>query len=213
MDGLTSSCCYITFDSTGNLWAIDEAGKVCRFGSDGQVVRTYEGLLSNGYNWGLALDQTYFYLSDVNADKVKKCKQTDGSLVAEVNAAEEKAFNNPTQLAFGPDGNLYLADFSNGRIVVLSPALSVLRTINSTDDDETKSSPLAMAFGPDGCLYIHDRYNDCIKKIGPDDSIILKIPTSSMFVNALAFDDSGTLYITDNTATAPKIHVWSWSAE
>jgi len=213
VDGLTSSCCYITFDSTGNLWAIDGAGKVCRFGSDGQIGRMYEGLLSADNNWGLALDQTYIYLSDMNSNKVIKCKQTDGSLVAEVNAAEEKTFSSPTQLAFGPDGNLYLADLSNGRIVVLSSALSVLRTIITTDDDETKSNPLAMAFGPDGCLYIHDRYNDCIKKIGPDDSIILKIPTSPMFVNALAFDDSGTLYITDNTATAPKIHVWSWSAD
>ena len=68
---------YITFDGTGNLWAVDKTGKVGRFGSDGQIGRMYEGLLSAGNNWRLALDQTYIYLSDVNSNKVIKCNQTE----------------------------------------------------------------------------------------------------------------------------------------
>lgn len=77
MVGLSSSCLYITFDGTGNLWAVDKTGKVGRFGSDGQIGRMYEGLLSAGNNWRLALDQTYIYLSDVNSNKVIKCNQTE----------------------------------------------------------------------------------------------------------------------------------------
>ncbi|HAW71640.1 MAG TPA: hypothetical protein DCY84_01005, partial [Firmicutes bacterium] len=39
--------------------------------------------------------------------------------------------------------------------------------------------------------------------------IIQKIPTSSMFVNGLAFDDFGNLYVTDNSMN-PLIHAYYW---
>ena len=211
--GLSSPCPFIAFDGAGNLWAVDNADKVHRFDSSGAVARTYEGLLNGNTNWGLALDQTYIYISDSVANKIRKYTQADGSFVKEIGAAEGLAFNEVTQIAFGPDGNLYVADFMNGRIVVLSKALSVQRTFSTMADDETHSYPLALAFGPDDCLYVHDRANDCIKKIAPDDSIIQKIPTPSMFVNGLAFNDSGTLYVSDNSWADPCIHAYSWSAE
>ena len=207
--GLTSQCYFITFDDAGNLWGVDEAGKIHRFNSSGAIARTYEGLLSATNNWGLALDQTYIYVSDITTNKIKKYKQADGVFVADIGTAEGIAFNTVTQLVFGPDGNLYAADTMNGRMVVLSASLSVLRTFSVKDDGEANPWPIALAFGPDDCLYVHDRMNDCIKKICPDDDIIQKIPTSSMFVNGLAFDDFGNLYVTDNSMN-PLIHAYYW---
>ena len=209
--GLSSSCYFITFDSAGNLWGVNGAGKVLRFDSSGAIARTYEGLLSVNNNWGLALDQAYIYVSDITTQKIKKHKQADGSFVADIGTAEGVAFNAVTQLVFGPDGNLYAADTENGRMVVLSASLSVLRTFSVKDDGESSSWPVALAFGPDDCLYIHDRMNGCIKKIGPDNKIVQKIPTPSMFVNGLAFDDFGNLYVTDNTYLNPKVHAYYWS--
>lgn len=149
------------------------------------------------------------YVSDMTTNKIKKYKQADGVFVADIGTAGGIAFNIVTQLVFGPDGNLYVADTLNGRIVVLSANLSVLRTFSVKDDGEANPWPTALAFGPDGCLYVHDRMNNYTKKIGPDDSIIQKIPTPSMFVNGLAFDDLGNLYVTDNSMN-PLIHAYYW---
>lgn len=69
-----------------------------------------------------------------------------------VDGARGKArFSNPVNVAFGPDGMLYVADFDNGKIRIVDP-----------EDGQTATTiaamgfqrPFAMTFAPDGTLYV-----------------------------------------------------------
>lgn len=142
--GLSSRCLDMTFDPTGNIWGINAEGDVLRFNSGGTIALKYENLSNSTSNWGLAVDQTYIYVCDNTTDEVKKYKQSDGSMVASIGAAEGKTFSSVTKLVFGPDGN-----------------------------------------------------------------IILKLPTGSGYINGLAVDEYGNLYVTDNSGT-PKVTAYYW---
>lgn len=65
-------------------------------------------------------------------------------------------FNNPTNVALGPDGNLYVADYENGVIRVVRPSGRTLTFIRQ----EGFAYPFGMAFAPDGTLYVQTDGDD-----------------------------------------------------
>lgn len=60
-------------------------------------------------------------------------------------------FANPVNVAVGPDGKLYVADFDNGKIRVVDADDG---TTGTTISQQGFSRPFAMAFGPDGTLWV-----------------------------------------------------------
>lgn len=63
----------------------------------------------------------------------------------------EARFANPVNVAFGPDGMLYVADFDNGKIRVVDPDDGSTSTTISKEGFER---PFGMAFASDGSLYV-----------------------------------------------------------
>jgi DNA-binding beta-propeller fold protein YncE len=90
-------------------------------------------------------------------------------------AAEESwtaspgAFNSPRGVAVGPDGNVYVADTQNSRVVVLSPDGTMLRTfgtlsvVNEADPAGpplgTLREPWGIAVDADGRVIVADTWN------------------------------------------------------
>ena len=85
------------------------------------------------------------------------------------------SFNNPRDLAFGPDGRLYIADEFNHSIRVLDLGAGTLTTIagngeesfsgdGGTPADAGLNRPAGLAFDADGRLYIADTYNHRIRR-------------------------------------------------
>lgn len=85
--------------------------------------------------------------------------------------------SNPTDVALGPDGSLYIADFSNSRIRKVSPG-GIITTVAGTGDPNTPLGdggpavaaslvPQGLAIGPDGSLYISDTGNNRIRRVAP----------------------------------------------
>ena len=66
-------------------------------------------------------------------------------------AASEPLLHDPHDLAFGPDGNLYIADKFANRVVQMDP--ETLKIIGSIGDG-TLSGAHDVSFGPDGRLYV-----------------------------------------------------------
>jgi sugar lactone lactonase YvrE len=69
---------------------------------------------------------------------------------------DEVRFNNPANLALGPDGNLYVADNDNSCVRIVRPSGQTLTYVRQADF----SHPFGLAFAPDGTLYVQTDGND-----------------------------------------------------
>lgn len=88
-------------------------------------------------------------------------------------------FRRPRDLAFAPDGTLYVADTDNHRIQHLSPEGKVLQSWGSFADISkgaapggTFYEPWGIAVGPDGAVYVADTWNHRIQKFSPEGEFI-----------------------------------------
>ena len=65
-------------------------------------------------------------------------------------------FQNPTNVAIGPDGTAYVTDFDNGRLRAITPD----GTTRTLVFGETFTHPFGLVFGADGMLYVETDDND-----------------------------------------------------
>ena len=70
---------------------------------------------------------------------------------AAYHSASEPVLNDPHDLTFGPDGNLYIADKFGNRVVLMDP--DTLQVIGSIGDGALAGAH-DVSFGPDGLLYV-----------------------------------------------------------
>ena len=98
--------------------------------------------------------------------------------------ATAASLGNPWGVALGPDGSLYIADYSNNVIRRVGPVgpdgIRRITTVagngvngQSSGDGgpaiaATVGAPLGVAVGPDGSLYIGASPNNSIRRVGPD---------------------------------------------
>ncbi|MCH7811670.1 MAG: PQQ-dependent sugar dehydrogenase [Chloroflexi bacterium] len=129
---------------------------------------------------------------------------------------------NPTSLAFGPDGRLYVASLS--QIVALTLALPRLEVLSTEVIASGLDAVLGLAFDPavpaPGVLYASrqepsatDGFQGVVSRfIGPSwarEDVITGLPTSAPnfnhMTNGLAFDDQGRLFIAQGSSTEAGI--------
>jgi DNA-binding beta-propeller fold protein YncE len=65
-------------------------------------------------------------------------------------------FSNPTNVAIGPDGTVYVTDFDNGRV----RAIDLDGTTRTVVFGQTFTHPFGIVFGTDGMLYVETDDND-----------------------------------------------------
>ena len=125
--------------------------------------------------WGVGVgDDGAVYVADTWNHRVLKF--VDGDLVASVgtfgNPTDGNAtimldsFFGPRDVAIGPDGNVYVTDTGNKRIVVLSPDLEPIRGFGGDGIGLGQfNEPTSLAFDPDtGELYVADLWNFRIQR-------------------------------------------------
>jgi sugar lactone lactonase YvrE len=103
---------------------------------------------------------------------------------------------NPTGMAFGHDGSLYVSSRYDGTVYRVSKGGAM------TSYAEGMGVATGIAFDRDGCLYVGDR-SGTIFKIGRDRQIFV-FATIEPSVSAyhLAFDDGGSLYVAGPTTSS-----------
>jgi DNA-binding beta-propeller fold protein YncE len=123
--------------------------------------------------------------------------------------ASADVLSDPHDLAFGPDGNIYIADKFANRVAVLDP--DTLEIVSSIDDGAL-SGAHDVSFGPDGTLYVsatglnavvrYDLSNGVPKNLGalgpfPRTEGVLAHSNGNLYVMA---SGSGVLYAVENDA-------------
>jgi hypothetical protein len=115
-------------------------------------------------------------------------------------------WNAPTDLFITGNGDIYLLDSGNGRVVTFDASLSAARSIDVFTLDGQPSplaSPSGIHVADDGTLIIADTGNSRIVFCGPDGSIqkVIGKPVSELYPQTAEFrplrivqDDSGILY-------------------
>lgn len=97
-----------------------------------------------------------------------RCNECRADLAIGTAGQADGQLNSPRGVRIGPDGNLYVADTRNGRIVVFDPNGQYLRTIGTmSTNDQTNSiapagtlrEPWAVAVAKDGTIVVADTWN------------------------------------------------------
>jgi sugar lactone lactonase YvrE len=99
---------------------------------------------------------------------------------------------NPTAMAFGPDGQLYVSSRFDGSVQRVAPDGSI--SAFATD----LGVACGIAFGPDGALYVGDRSGSVLRVQDGEVSLFATLPASVAAFH-LAFGPDGALYVSAPT--------------
>jgi serine/threonine-protein kinase len=137
---------------------------------------------------GLAFDaQQNLYIADTLNHRIRKIDAAFTVITTVVGTGEEgyggdggdplqAKLNTPLDIAFGPDGRLYIADMYNNRVRAVDFTANVITTVAGNGHagfsgdrypatDAKLNRPYGVGFDADGNLYIADTYNQRIRKV------------------------------------------------
>lgn len=105
---------------------------------------------------------------------------------------------NPTGVAFGPDGALYVGSSGNGRVLRYDGATGEFLDIFASGPPLER--PFSLIFGPDGDLFVSS--GPAVLRYGPDGSFAGTAARDSSLRQpiGLAFGADGLLYVVSSTA-------------
>ena len=207
----------LVIDELGNLLVADRFNHRVRLvGPDGQT-QTLLGSGTAGHKNGpievATLDEPVFlvrdfegslYFTEASGHAIRKLSSDDmvtvlagARGVSGFEDGETSLFNTPRGLAFGRDGNLFVADSGNHSIRKVSPTglvttiagsgsagdldgLGDLRGIDGAKEAAEFDAPTSIVFGPDGNIYVGEITHGTIRKL-----------TSSTIVIEVASDLNG----------------------
>jgi YD repeat-containing protein len=178
----------------GYVLRVNAAGFVERVAGDGNSADLGDGGLalnasiSGAYGLALAADGT-LYVGEPNVNIIRRIDPNGVITRYAGDASHARGFsgdngpatsaklNNPTDLAIGPDGSLYILDANNWRVRRIGNDGTITTVIGNGSDAEPADGAVAatapmgrvggIAVGPDGCLYLAGG-GDRIKRIRPD---------------------------------------------
>jgi DNA-binding beta-propeller fold protein YncE len=222
-------CSGVDIDSRGNVYIIqrksppilcfDSSGKLLRFWGTALIGRDPDMVGAHG----VRVDKDDFiWITDRARHLVRKFDPS-GELLLTLGkegspGTDPNQFNRPADVAFGPSGEVYVADgYGNSRVVKFDRHGKFLKTWGDKGSAPGQFDlPHTIAVGPDGRIYVGDRYNSRIQIFDSEGN--LKEIWAGFVPCGLAFDRAGTLFVADGVSKVLQIDgrgkiVKSWGAE
>ena len=132
----------------------------------------------------------------------------DGTLVFALGRAREAglddaSFNMPTDVAFAPDGRIYISDgYGNSRVVIIDDAGRRLGEWGTPGTGEGEfDTPHSVAIAPDGTVYVSDRGNARIQMFDADGRF-LRMWTHLGYTQGITFAPDGGCWLVSQTHSA-----------
>jgi DNA-binding beta-propeller fold protein YncE len=144
-DGLYERPHAIRIDPEGNIWTVDDQGHVVLKMDPQGRVRVVLG------RWKIASDRASTVQPDPSVPKELRGSRDEDIL----------RFNRPTDVAFSPGGDIYIADgYGNSRVVKLSKNGRLLKTWGKRGTGPGEfNTPHSIAVDRKGLVYVADREN------------------------------------------------------
>ncbi len=156
----------ISLGAQGEKYVADTGlGAVLVFDSADQAVRSItlpEGMKPCDALWY----DGALYVADLKSDAVLVFDPESGRLLRRIGKGGDQPgeFHQPTNLAFGPDGSLYVSDTLNARVQKLDRQGRVLQVIGSLGEEVGEMvRPKGIAVDRDGRLYVADAATDSVQ--------------------------------------------------
>lgn len=221
-------------DLSGTVrYTVNGAAVAKRFGGDGGLA--VRALLN--FPTAVMVDRAgHLYVADTMNHRVRRVDATSGVITTVAGTGHPRyagdgglataaALNDPSALAMGEDGVLFIADQGNNRVRAVDLTNGLIRTVAGTGTaayngdgipatEASLAGPSGLALGSDGILYIADTFNGRIRAIDPTTGIIRTVvgdggeyryqgpaePASSSLSrpSGIALDSRGNLYMTDS---------------
>jgi YYY domain-containing protein len=187
------------FDPQGN-WLLMFGSRGTENGQFSQLNETGEGTGPGG----LAVDAAgNVYVADTWNHRIQKFDKDGNFLLAwggfvsladpvsAGDAARDSKFYGPRGVAVGPDGNVYVTDTGNKRVLIFDPKGTFVRKIDSGltpekitqgyafDQPGEMNEPIGIAVDKDGNVYVGDTRNFRIQKFGSDGAPLAQWPVVS----------------------------------
>jgi len=225
-------------DLSGNVYVADAGNHLVRKINPSGTVTTLAGIGYAGYADGtgtaaqfqhpsaLAVDASgNVFVSDQQNHRIRKITPSgvvttfagSGSAGSANGTGTAASFSSPIGLAFDASGNLYVADYGNHKIRVISPSGVVGNYAGSGAAGSTNGAllsasfrnPMGLSFDASGNLYVADRVNHLVRKISGGTVSTLAgsgsigssngagTGASFNYPNGVAVDVSGNVYVAD----------------
>ena len=186
----------VAVDTSGNVYVADESNHQIRKITPEGMVSTLAGMgavgfedgtgISAKFNYpsGVALDTNgNLYVADASNNRIRKITQAGvvstlagmGSSGVVNGAGVTATFGNPSGVALDNNGNVYVADYNNHLIRMISPAgvvstLAGVQLVGHLDGSGVTAKfnyPSGVALDTSGNVYVADSNNHRIRKITP----------------------------------------------
>jgi sugar lactone lactonase YvrE len=235
----------LALDSSGNLYVADKANHIIRKITSAGVVTTLAGSAGspgsiNGtgsdalFNQptGVAVDSGgNVYVADSANNLIRKITSsgvvttfagTAGSSGAVDSNPGPVTFNQPYGVAVDGSGNVYVTEFNNntirmitsgGTVTTLAGTAGVTGSANATGSSASFHQPIGIAADTSGNLYVADSGNNLIRKVVASTGVVTTLAgsagvegtadgtgTAALFHSprGVAVDGSGNVYVTDS---------------
>ncbi len=226
---------YVADTQNLRIQEFDKSGKfITMFGSKGLGEGQFNSYGDTGVGTGpggVAVDKDgNVYVADTWNHRMQKFS-SDGKVLTVwggvINLAEAPAgadpennsrFYGPRGVAIGPDGNIYVTDTGNKRVLIFDPSGKFVRKIDSGvtvakaqanypfNKPGELNEPIGIAVDKTGNVYVADTRNLRIQKFGPDGAPLAQwpVPTGAWAPGPylepfMALDSAGNLYTTAPT--------------
>lgn len=192
----------VACDSKDNVYVLQRAEPpVLMFAADGKFVRSFgDGMIGKGH--GISVDgQDNIWVTDTVHHTLFRF-DTEGKLLGTLGEADKPGlgdtqFDQPTYVAFGLDGQLFVMDgYGNSRIVRYSPDLKFEKTWGEPGNGPSQfKAPHAAVVDRNGRLIVADRDNERIQIFDRDGQLLDTWTGYKPF--GIAQDADGRIFISD----------------
>ena len=162
----------------GTVFVVDKTGRVQRMAPDGRFINSFQmPEVRAGKPVGMSFGANgHLYVADTHYYRVMEFT-LDGEIVRQFGSfgTENGQFIYPTDVAFGPDGRLYVGEYGgNDRISVFTPEGEFLFAFGSLGEKDGQfSRPAGLVIDPDRkVLYVADACNHRIARYNLDGGLL-----------------------------------------